>query len=64
MTELFVGKTQEQSLCVLVYTYIYRKHVWNELQTYCDGRFNMVVHFYTPYDQTVDRWLTSPTNCN
>ena len=53
MTELFVGKTQEQSLCVLVYTYIYRKHVWNKLQPYCDGRFNMVVHFYTPYDQTV-----------
>ena len=22
----------------------------------------MVVHFYTPYDQTVDRWQTSPTN--
>ena len=20
--------------------------------------------FYTPYDQTVDRWQTSPTNCN
>ena len=36
----------------------------NKLQTYCDGRFNMVVHFYTPYDQTVDRWQTSPTNCN
>ena len=42
------------------YTRIYRKHVLNKLQTYCDGRFNMVVHFYTPYDQTVDRWQTSP----
>ena len=46
------------------YTRIYRKHVLDKLQTYCDGRFNMVVHFYTPYDQTVDRWQTSPTNCN
>ena len=46
------------------YIRIYRKHVLNQLQTYCDGRFNMVVHFYTPYDQTVDRWQTSPTNCN
>ena len=43
---------------------LYRKHVLNKLQTYCDGRFNMVVHFYTPYDQTVDRWQTSPNNCN
>ena len=24
----------------------------------------MVVHFYTPYEQTVDRWQTSPNNCN
>ena len=64
MTELFVGKTQEQSLYMCWYTRIYRKHVLNKLQTYCDGRFNMVVHFYTPYDQTVDRWQTSPTNCN
>ena len=63
MKELFVGKTQAQSLCVLVYS-IYRKHVLKKLQTYCDGRFNMVVHFYTPYDQTVDRWQTSPTDCN
>ena len=31
------------------YTCIYRKHVLNKLQTYCDGRFNMVVHFYAPY---------------
>ena len=46
------------------YTRIYRKHVLNKLQTHCDGRFNMVVHFYTPYDQTIDRWQTSPTNCN
>ena len=42
------------------YTRIYRKHVLNKLQTYCDGRFNMVVHFYTPYDQTVDRWQRAP----
>ena len=32
------------------YTRIYRKHVLNKLQTYCDGKFHMVVHFYTPYD--------------
>ena len=63
MTELFVGNTQEQNLCVLVYTYIVNMFLY-KLQTYCDGRFNMVVHFYTPYDQTVDRWQTSPTNCN
>ena len=35
-------------------TSTYHKHVLNKLETYCDGRFNMVVHFYTPYDQTVD----------
>ena len=46
--ELLVGKTQEQSLCVSIYTRFDRKHVWNKLQTYCDDRFNLVVHFYTP----------------
>ena len=32
------------------------------MQRYCDGRFYMAVHFYTPYDQTVDRRQASPTN--
>ena len=27
------------------YISVYRKHVLNKLQTYCDGRYNMVVYF-------------------
>ena len=44
--ELFVGiNTGAEPLCVGVHLYIVNI-VWNKLQTYCDGRFNMVVHFF------------------
>ena len=64
MTELYVGKcTGAESLGVYIHVYIYRKHIWNELQTYCDCRFNKVVHFMffnTPYDQIVEPIANEP----
>ena len=64
MTELFVGiNTEVEPLCVGIHLYIVNmfeincKHIVTADLTWWSI-------FYTPYDQPVDRWQTSPTNCN
>ena len=67
MTELSVGKnTGAEPLCVCINVFIVNMFEINCKYIVMAGfnKFNTVVHFYTPYDQTDDRRQTSPTNCN
>ena len=65
MTELFVGKsTEAEPLCICIHVSILNMFEMNYKHILMADLINMVVHFYTPYDQTVDRWETSPTNLN
>ena len=64
MTELFVViNTGAEPLCVGIHLYIVNmfeincKHI-----VMADLTWRCI--FYTPYDQTVGRWQTSPTNCD
>ena len=57
MTELFVVKnTGAEHLCVG----IYGKHVWNKLQTYCDGRLT----WWCIYNQTSTDGKRAPLTAN
>ena len=62
MTELAAGTGAESLYVCITRTCIENRFEINRKHILMADL--IVVHFYIPYGQTVDRWQTSPANCN